>query len=414
MNLRVLSESFHIAIRSIRSHLLRTVLTVFIIAFGIMALISILTAIESIKFSLNENFTRMGSNTFTVSDIKVRGRHGGASDNRTEYKNITWEQAALFKKRYEFPAHVSIYIHASGTATIRHNLKKTNPNVSVLGVDENYIITSGQDIDKGRNFSRHEINYGQNVVVIGNKIAETLFSGSENIIGKHISIGATRFTVIGVMKQKGSSFGFSGDNLCMIPITTVRRYYGSSEASYNINIMPSDTKLIDAAIGEATGLFRTIRKLKIGQADNFEIRQSDSMVKMLLENIKYVTLAATIIGLITLIGASIGLMNIMLVSVSERTREIGVRKAMGATNLAIRNQFLIESIVIGQIGGFLGIFLGVLFGNIISVLFESSFIIPWMWILLGFTLTFVVGIVSGLLPANRAAKLNPIDSLRYE
>ncbi|HBG70141.1 MAG: hypothetical protein A2W93_10410 [Bacteroidetes bacterium GWF2_43_63] len=414
MNLKIIGESFNIAVRSVRSHLLRTILTVLIIAFGIMALISILTAIESIKFSLSENFTRMGSNTFTIVDTQMRGGPGGDHNDRVEFEDISWDQATAFKDRYQFPAVVSIYTHASGTATVRYNLEKSNPNVGVMGIDENYMVTSGQEIEKGRGFSRHEVNMGRNVTVIGSDVAEILFPTGENPVGKQISVGPVRFVVVGVMKTKGSSFGFSGDNSCLVPVTTVRRYFSSSDVSFRINVMPTDTKLLDAATGEATGIFRTIRKLNVGQSDNFEIRKSDSMVNMLLENLRYVTLAATLIGLITLMGASIGLMNIMLVSVSERTREIGVRKAMGATSVAIRNQFLIESIVVGQMGGLLGIFLGVLAGNVISIFLDSNFIVPWGWIILGFTLTLAVGILSGIIPANRAAKLDPIESLRYE
>lgn len=414
MNLKIIGESFNIALRSVRSHLLRTILTIMIIAFGIMALISILTAIESIKFSLSENFTRMGSNTFTIADVQVRGHRGGGPSDRVEFENITWDQASAFKERYQFPATVSVYTHASGTATVKYRLEKSNPNVDVLGIDENYMITSGQEIAKGRGFSKHEVDMGRNITVIGSDLEELLFPTGENPLGKQISIGPVRFLVVGVMKQKGSSFGFSGDNSCMVPVTTVRRYFSQSSTSFRINVMPAQTEMLETAIGEATGIFRTIRKLKVGQPDNFDIRKSDSMVNMLLENIRYVTLAATLIGLITLIGASIGLMNIMLVSVSERTREIGVRKAMGATNIAIRNQFLIESIVVGQMGGLLGILLGVLAGNIISIFLDSTFIVPWGWVILGFMLTLAVGILSGLLPANRAAKLDPIESLRYE
>ncbi len=414
MNLKILGESLNIALRSIRSHLLRTVLTILIIAFGIMALISILTAIESIKSSLSNSFTQMGSNTFTISDVQMRGSMGGGRGNRIEYERINWYQASEFKKRYRFPATVSIYTFAANTATLRYKTEKTNPNISVLGVDENYMITGGQEVESGRNFSPQEIQRGRNITIIGSEIKDILFPTGENPIDKQIAIGPMRFTVIGVLESKGSSFGFSGDKSCLVPVTTVRRYFNQVPVSFRVNVMPSDPKQLEIAIGEATGLFRTIRKLSVGQVSNFDIRKSDNLVNILLENIRYVTLAATLIGLITLMGASIGLMNIMLVSVSERTREIGVRKAMGATNIAIRNQFLVESIVIGQLGGFLGIFLGVLFGNIISLILNTSFVIPWGWIFLGFFITFVVGVLSGLLPAMRAAKLDPIESLRHE
>jgi putative ABC transport system permease protein len=178
--------------------------------------------------------------------------------------------------------------------------------------------------------------------------------------------------------------------------------------------MPQDAKLLDAAISEAEGIFRVIRKLKAGEESNFEISKSDSLVNMLMDNISYVTIAATLIGIITLIGASIGLMNIMLVSVTERTREIGTRKAMGATPAIIKQQFLIEAIYIGQLGGFLGILLGVIVGNIIALLIHGPFVVPWLWIIAGVVLCFMVSVFSGYIPATKAAKLNPIDALRYE
>lgn len=414
MNLKVFFESFNVAIRSVRSHLLRTVLTVLIIAVGIMALISILTATESIKYSLSSSFTRMGSNTFTISDASMQGGGGGGRRNRVDYERITWFQANEFKKRFRFPAVVSVFTFASNTATVKFGGEKTNPNIAVMGIDEQYMITSGQEVEQGRNFSKQEIERGRNVTILGSEVVETLFPGGISPIDKQVGIGPVRFSVVGVMKSKGSSFGFSGDKSCLIPVTTVRRYFNQIPVSFRINVMPADPKLLDVAVGEATGVFRTIRKLETGQVENFDVRKSDSMVNMLLDNISYVTMAATLIGLIALMGASVGLMNIMLVSVSERTREIGVRKAMGATSKAIRNQFLIESIVIGQMGGFAGIFMGVLAGNIISLWLESPFIIPWGWILLGFFLTLIVGIASGLLPAARAARLDPIESLRYE
>jgi putative ABC transport system permease protein len=184
--------------------------------------------------------------------------------------------------------------------------------------------------------------------------------------------------------------------------------------SFTLNIMSKKQELLEAAIGEATGLFRTIRQDPVGSESTFEITKSDNVAKMLIENIKYVTMAATIIGLITLMGAAIGLMNIMLVSVTERTREIGIRKAIGATKRLIRNQFLTEAIVIGQLGGLLGIFLGIMIGNIISFMIGSAFIVPWLWILTGVVLCFVVALLSGIIPARKAANLDPIESLRYE
>lgn len=413
MNYKVILESINIGWRSIRSSLLRTVITILIIAFGIMALIAILTSIESLKNTLNSNFSRMGSNTFTISEIRIH-RRGHIPGRAVDYDPITWDEAREFKERYNFPAYVSISVLASRTATLKYKLEKTNPNVSVLGGDENYLLTSGQNISLGRNFSNQDLSLGRSVCIIGDEVKEKLFPNGENPVGKQISIGPQKFLIIGVLERKGASFGFSGDNSAIVPISCIRRFFGQSSLSFDINIMPSDAKLIDAGIVEATGLMRSIRRLTLDQEDNFDIRKSNSIVTILMENLRYVTLAATLIGLITLVGASIGLMNIMLVSVSERTREIGVRKAIGANNIAIRNQFLVESILIGQLGGVLGILLGILAGNIVGFVLDSGFVIPWGWILLGIIITLIVGIVSGLLPAIRASRLDPIESLRYE
>ncbi len=405
-------ENIRISLISIRSHMLRTILTVLIIAFGIMALVGILTAIESIKGSISSNFARMGSNTFSIRNhgIRMHGPNEGAND----YRHISYREAIEFKERFMFPALASVYTWGTGTATVKYESQKTNPNIGVLGVDENYLITSGIDIDYGRNFSTQELNKGSNVVLLGSGIVTKLFPNNNNPVDKLVTIGPQKYKIIGVLKSKGSSMGFSGDNQCLIPLSNLRQFVSGKELTYTINVMVNNPLLIDVAIGEATGLFRVIRKVLPGEKINFAVEKSDNLAQMLMENISYVTLAATIIGLITLLGAAIGLMNIMLVSVTERTREIGIRKAMGATSTMIKNQFLIEAIVIGQLGGYLGILLGILIGNTMSLILESSFVIPWLWIFSGVLLCVVVGLVSGIFPAIKAARLDPIEALRYE
>ena len=413
MNWLLITENIKISLDAIRRNTLRTVLTMLIIAFGIMALVGILTSIDSIKNSINSNFAMMGANTFSIRNRQIRMHGGPSSERPRNYKSITYEDAQLFKKRFSFPSIVSVTTWGTGTATVKYGSIKSNPNVAVMGTDENYIISSGLELKEGRNFSQQEIVSGTNVAIIGSQVVSTLFKGKKKILEEVISIGPGKYKVIGILKEKGSSMGFSGDRRCIIPIANVRNYFSRPDMNFTINVMV-DQKFLDAAIDEATGVFRIIRKVPLGVENNFEISKADNLAQMLIENIKYVTYAAIIIGIITLIGAAIGLMNIMLVSVTERTREIGIRKAIGATSRAIRNQFLAEAIIICQLGGFLGIIIGIIIGNIISFFMGSPFIVPWLWIIIGVVLCVLVGIVSGIYPAAKAAKLDPIESLRYE
>ncbi|MBI5218990.1 MAG: ABC transporter permease [Bacteroidia bacterium] len=406
-------ENFRIALRSIRSNLLRTVLTILIIAIGITALVGILTAIDSIKSSLNSQFTNMGANTFTISNRGMR-IHIGEHGKRIRYKNITFREAMQFKDEFTFPCTVSIYTRASGTATVKYNTVKTNPNIQVLGVDDLYIQVAGHEVKKGRNFTAQEILMNTNVVILGNELVKNLFALNENPLEKIIAIGNGKYRVIGVLKEKGTSFGGQGDKICLLPLNNVRQYFARPDMSYTISVMPADSKFLELAFNEAEGQFRTIRKLTYKDEDNFEITKSDNLVNMLISDLKYVTIAATIIGIITLLGAAIGLMNIMLVQVSERTREIGTRKAMGAKSKIIKQQFLFEAVLIGQIGGFLGIIFGILSGNAVASFIGSAFIIPWVWIIGGVILCFLVSIASGLLPAIKASRLDPIEALRFE
>ncbi|PLX21986.1 MAG: ABC transporter [Marinilabiliales bacterium] len=404
-------ENLRIAFSSIRSNLLRTTLTVFIIAFGIMALVGILTAIDSIKGTISNQFRSMGANTFSIVNRDNRVRVGGRVER---YRSIEFREAMKFKEEFNFPALVSISTSASDIATVKYKSKKTNPNIPVVGSDENYLITSGYEIKKGRNFTINDIQENAHVVIIGSGLIKDIFEDGEDPLDKVISIGNGKYKVIGVLKEKGSSFGSSGDKICILPITSVRQYFSRPNMNFRISVLPQDSKILKAAINESEGIFRVIRKLRSFENNNFSIETSDSLSNLLIKNIRYVTLAATIIGIITLFGAAIGLMNIMLVSVTERTREIGIRKAIGAKASIIRRQFLYESILIGQLGGFFGIILGILIGNVVSLVTGGTFIIPWFWILSGVFLCFIVGLISGLFPAIKASKLDPIISLRYE
>ncbi len=409
------AEILSMAFQSIRTNMLRAVLTLLIIAFGIMALVGILTAIDAIAFSLNDNFSGLGANSFTIqrkwSDVKSnqRGRRQKAGEA------ISYKEAMEFKERFGFAAKVSVSFWATSGATVKYNDEKTNPNVGFVGVDENYFNVKGMDIEFGRGFSIKEVEDGQDKIVIGQEIANKLFNDKpEKAVDQVVIVGNNRFRVVGVLKSKGSSMGNQQDRAVYAPVVSVKAMYGTNETDYDLIVAVNNATDMDAAQSEATGLFRQIRGLRPGEDEDFEIFSSDSLVSILKENTTNLRLATVAIGLMTLLGAAIGLMNIMLVSVTERTREIGIYKALGATRRSILLQFLTEAIVICQIGGIVGIFLGILVGNIVTPLLGGSFLIPWGWMFLGFALCMIVGVVSGFYPAMKAARLDPIESLRYE
>lgn len=404
-------ENVAVALQSIGGNRLRTSLTALIIAIGIMALVGILTAIEGIRQYTNDAFSSMGANSFTIRNRGTGIKFGGG--RRRTYTSIRYEEATHFKEAFKLPALISINTNASNGATAKFNDLKTNPNIAVLGADENYLATGGYKLAEGRNFSATELTYGTNVVIIGDEIKNKLFK-NQNPVDQILTIGANKFRVIGVTQSKGASAGMGGDKVCIIPIFKAKQITTSSNPTFTISVMVSSAAALDETIGEATALFRNVRRLPVGREDNFEITRSDSIQQQLSDQMRNLTIAGWVIGLITLMGASIGLMNIMLVSVTERTREIGVRKALGATPAVIRKQFLIEAIVICLMGGTAGVILGMLIGNIIALQGNGAFVIPWLWIASAFAVCTIIGLLSGFYPANKASKLDPVEALRYE
>lgn len=407
-------ENIREGYRSIKANLLRSVLTALIIAIGITSLVGILTAIDAIEFSVNDSLSSLGVNTFDIRSKTNRGGFKGGVTDKT-YPRVTLTEAFQFVNQYNVPATISLSSQLTQIAEIKRLSKKTNPNVSVEGVNTEYMAIKGLAIDKGRNFSIIEIQYGTPVVVLGYKIYTTLFKDFENPIGDEVTFLGAQFRVIGVMKEKGQLSEDNYDNMVLIPILKANQMAQGRGLNYNLTVGINNPEQVEYAMGEATGVMRRIRHDQVGKENSFELEKSETLAENLASITSALRFGGFGVGFITLLGASIALMNIMLVSVTERTREVGVRKALGATPLRIRQQFVIEAIIVCLLGGVAGVLLGILIGNGISKLMGiQSFIIPWLWITVGLFVCVMVGLISGYYPAYKASKLDPIESLRFE
>jgi putative ABC transport system permease protein len=421
-------DSISLSFRTIKSNRLRTAITVIIIALGIMALIAIITAVDAVDQSLTDSFATMGANSFSIRykdrfiqfgsgrrDTKLVSKNELKEKISSEGKVITFDQARLFKERYSFPAKVGIALSGPNNIGVNNGLKKTNPDVRVMGGDENYLELGGYELAYGRNFNKIDVDGGESVCIIGEAVSEKLYSDNpEGAIDKIISVANIKYRVIGVLQNRGSSAFFNADKIIITTYNNIRRIYGTGSQSYNISVMVNDMKMMDVAIGEAVGAFRPIRELDAKEDNNFYIDKSDSIANTLINNLGFLQYATMAIALITLIGAAIGLMNIMLVAVNERTKEIGLIKAIGGKSAQVKAQFLWESVLISLMGAALGIVAGVFSGNIVAILVKTSFIVPWLWVVTGIIVCSLVGLLAGLYPAYKASKLDPIEALRYE
>ena len=407
-------ENIRIALNSIRTQLLRTILTVLIIAIGITALVGILSAVSALENTISSDFSSMGANTFNMQRYEFNTQRESGKDVQKINPVISYRDVKDFEDKYMFPfTQVSVSFVGTQTAEVKYENKKTDPEVMVLGVNQNYIQNSGLEVSEGREFNFFDIENSSTLCVIGSDLAKAIMK-DVNPIGQIISVRGAKFKVIGVLKAKGSSFGNNQDLRMMIPIQKARTLFTSPNINYSLSIKTNNKDMLEGAQDDAILTFRNIRGLNPVEDNNFGIERSDDLLNRIGSITGYLYVAAWVISMITILGSSIALMNILFVSVTERTREIGVRKALGAKKKTIATQFFMEAIIIGQLGGILGIILGVLIGYGVSAAADFQFSTPWLAMFSAFTIAFVVAVVAGLLPAVKAAKLDPVESLRYE
>lgn len=407
-------ENVRIALDSIKTQLLRTILTIVIMGIGIWSLVGILSAVKALETNIAGNFASMGSNTFNIERYEFSVNREGRGERKKINPIIRYDDVRNFLDTYEYPfTSTSVSFIGTRAAEVRYETNKTDPEVQVYGVNENYLDNTGTQVDQGRNFTVFDIQNNAKVCLIGPDFLKNIFE-NENPINKTINIRGVKFKIIGILESKGATFGNNQDLKVLLPIQVARGIFTQPNINYTISIKVADKAMMQGAQDEALVIFRNIRGLSPIEEKNFGILRSDDLLARASDIGGVLETAAWIISIITILGSSIALMNIMLVSVTERTREIGVRKALGAKNGTISTQFLIETIVIGQFGSILGIILGILTGVGFAAAFDFEFTLPIAAMTWATIITFIVAILAGAYPAVKAARLDPIESLRYE
>ncbi|WP_457654712.1 ABC transporter permease [Rhodocaloribacter sp.] len=405
-------EAFRMAWDALRSHKMRSFLTLLGMVIGVFAIIVSVTGVSVIDVYFKDKLQFLGASTFTIRRTPAiqLGELDRSVRNRPP---ITYEQVERLKRVMTIPVTISP-IEDFYLGAVRYGKEETEPNVVLLGTDEHMLGNFSYEIDIGRFFSEQDVQFGRPVMVLGSAVAETLFPNISPL-GKKVRMDGHKYEVIGVLKEKGSFLGFNQDNRVFAPITRLFSLYGQPERNIaSISVRVHDPQLVQAAMEEVTGRLRVIRKVPPGEDNNFEIETNDSMQSIFDAFTGTLTMGGAVIGLIALLASGIGIMNIMLVSVTERTREIGIRKAVGARSRDILRQFLFEAFFLCQIGGVIGILLGALAGNLVAVYFDISATFPLGWAIGAVFMVTAIALVFGGYPALKAARLNPIDSLRYE
>ncbi|MGS2726610.1 ABC transporter permease [Psychroserpens sp. BH13MA-6] len=406
-------ENIRIAFDSIRSQLLRTILTILIIAIGITALVGILSAVSALENTITSDFSSMGANTFNIQRYEFTNQRRGDESQKIN-PVISYRDVKEFTENFNFPmSKVAVFFPGTFAAEVKYENKKTDPEVIVAGANENYIENSGLELEVGRGLNYFDVENSNSVCVIGSDLKKALLE-DVNPLNKTISVRGSKFKVIGVLKEKGSTFGNNQDFRMIIPMQKARSIFTNPNINYSLSIKTEKKDLLEGAQDEAIILFRNIRGLNPVEENNFGIERSDDLINRIGAMTGVLSKIAWIISVITIFGSTIALLNMMLVSVTERTREIGVRKSLGAKQKTIAFQFFIETIIIGQLGGLLGIILGTSLGFIFAAIVDFNFVIPWSAMVWASIITLIVAIISGSYPANKAAKLDPVESLRYE
>jgi putative ABC transport system permease protein len=407
-----IGESVRMALGSIRTNKLRAGLTLLSISIGIFAIVGVAAAVSALNATLDDQLESLGRNTFYIQ----REPAFDFGDNWRRYRNrqpISLRQGLELKRRLTSATSVGL-TNFTGGVVIRAGTEKTDPDVTIYGTDETFITNFDYDLEAGRAIDPQDVQFGSDVVILGADVATELFRHS-NPVGQYVKLGDHRYTVIGVLKPKGASFGQSQDNHVAIPITSAAKYF-FDEWGTSLMIMVRTPTVDDVpdVMDQATGIMRILRRVDYSEENDFEIESNESIGDTFGSFTKYLTWFGGACGAIALLAAGVGIMNIMLVSVKERTREIGVRKAVGARRSDILTQFMIEAVTLCQLGGLIGVSLGVLGSLVMSALTGSSLAIPWGGIAGSVGACLVIGVVFGIFPAWRAARLDPIEALRYE
>ena len=406
-----IKESFRMAIEAIRQNKLRSILTLLGISIGVFSVIGVMTAIRTLESSVNSQLDIFGTNTFMVQKYPAIRIHGPGNKYRKR-KNIDFFQYEELKRRAKLPLRVSV-ADDTGERNIRYKDNVLKKTADVVGVDEWGLRTYKTYLADGRNFTEDDIRFSRNITILGPDVVDILFP-FEDPIGKVIQIKGLDYTVIGVTERKGQAFGQSQDYFALIPISLYLQRYSSRWTSLGINVEAESPEIFEKTIDEVIGLMRVIRKVPPEKENDFEIISNEELLKTFAGLTGGIKLFAGAVSVIALLVAGIGIMNIMLVSVTERIKEIGIRKAIGATKGDIMTQFLTEAVFLSQFGGIVGVILGILGGNIVAVLLNVPAVIPMDWAFYGLVVCSVIGIGFGIYPAWRAANLDPIESLRYE